>query len=403
MPGNHALLSPSAAKRWLTCPPSARLNAALTERFGEQSSEFAVEGTTAHTLAELKLRRELGEINKFNYDAQHKLLKGVTPEMERNTDIYTDIVLEKYYLAKKDCSDAILMVEVRLDMSPWIPGCFGTADALIVSDSVLEVCDYKNGAGVPVDAVENPQARCYGLGALNEFGEIYNFPIIRNTIIQPRLDSVTSETLTRDQLEEWGEEIKPIAQLAWAGDGEYQTGEHCRFCKAKAICKARVMQSIEIFQTGFEQPGVLPDDMIPGILKVADVAEQWIKDIRAYALTKALGGYKWPGYKLVRGKKPSRAFRSEEEAEEQLIRAGYSKEQYMQTRMKTVAEIEKLLGKKAFGAIMGELVVQGDGNLILTTEDDKRVEWSSADAAFGDLGEIKDAAPSENEISNDEN
>ena len=385
MPGVHALLSPSKAKQWLACPPSARLSAKFSERFGDKPSEYAAEGTKAHELSELKLRLELGEINKFSYEAQRKALVDIPADMDRFTDNYVDVVLEKYYSAKKVCPDAKLFVEQRLDMTPWIPGCFGTADACVVSDTLLEVVDLKYGKGVPVDAVENPQARCYGLGAVHEFGNLYAFTHVRNTIVQPRLDSITEELLTKDQLLQWGEYVKPIAELAWKGVGGFSPGDNCRFCSAKAVCKARAFQSFDLLAGCLDSPDVLPDESIPGILQVADTCEQWIKDVRAYALNQALLGQEWPGYKLVKGKRPSRAFRNDEEAEEQLIRAGYTPEQYQVTRMKTVAEIEKLLGKRAFDALMGGLVVQGDGKLTLVPEDDKRVEYESADAAFADM------------------
>jgi hypothetical protein len=346
---------------------------------------YAAEGTKAHALAELKLRLELEEINKFSFDAQKKALGDIPSEMDRNTDTYVDVVLEKYYACKKVCPDAKLFVEMRLDMTPWIPGCFGTADACIVSDTILEVCDYKNGKGVPVDAVENPQARCYGLGAINAFGDLYSFTHVRNTIIQPRLDSITEELLTKEALLEWGESIKPTALLAWKGEGSFSPGDNCRFCAAKAVCKARAFQSFDLLAACLDTPDVLPDEAIPGILKVADTCEAWLKDVKAYALSQALRGQEWPGYKLVKGKRPSRAFIDDEKAEEQLIRAGYTPEQYKVTRMKTVAEVEKLLGKKAFDALMGSLVVQGEGNLTLVPEEDKRVEYESADVAFSDM------------------
>ena len=388
MPGQHAILSPSKAKQFLACPPSARLNAKLSERFGDRPSSYAEEGTKAHTLAELKLRLELGEINKFSFNAQKKALGDIPADMDRYTDMYFDIVIEKYYRAKKVCPDARLFVEQRMDISPWIPQSFGTGDAVIVSDKLLEICDLKYGKGVPVSAVENPQARCYGLGAINEFGALFDFQLVRNTIIQPRLDSVTEETMSREELLAWGEEIRPLAEQAWRGEGEFHSGDHCKFCNARAICKARAIESLDLFKFGFDTPGVLPDDAIPGILRVADTAEQWIKDVRAYALNQALSGMKWPGYKLVRGKRGARSFRSDEEAEQQLIRAGYTSDQYKLTRMKSVAEIESLLGKRAFDALLSDQVVQAEGNLTLVPEEDKRVEYSSADAAFADMTDM---------------
>lgn len=385
MPGIHALLSPSKAKQWLTCPPSARLSAKFSERFGESSSEFAAEGTKAHAVAELKLRLELGEINKFSFNAQREALGDIPADMDRFTDTYVDVVLERYYACKKVCPGARLFVEQKLDMTPWIPGCFGTADACIVSDTILEVLDLKYGKGVAVNAVENPQARCYGLGAINAFGDLYSFTHVRNTIVQPRMDSITEEVMSREDLLSWGEEIKPTAELAWRGEGAFSPGENCRFCAAKAVCKARAFRSFDLLAACLDTPDVLPDDSIPGILQVADTCEQWIKDVRAYALNQALRGQEWPGYKLVKGKRPSRTFRDEEAAEEQLIRAGYTPEQYKVSRMMTVAEVEKLLGKRAFDALMGSLVVQGEGKLTLVPESDSRIEYESADVAFADM------------------
>ena len=169
MPGQHSLLSPSASHRWLACPPSGRLHARLTERLGDQSSEFAAEGTKAHAVAELKLRLANGEINQFRHDAERKLLGEIPKDMDMFTDVYVDTVLEKLYDARKLCPDARLFIEQKLDMTKWVPACYGTSDAVIVSDNTLEVLDLKFGKGVPVSAVGNPQARLYALGAINEF------------------------------------------------------------------------------------------------------------------------------------------------------------------------------------------------------------------------------------------
>ena len=161
MPGQHAALSPSAAKRWCLCPPSARLNQKYAALFGDRGSEYAEEGTMAHSLAELKLRREKGEVNQFNYDVQVKALGNIPPDMDRATDEYVDVVLTEWYAAKKIDPSAQLYIEQRLDMSEWIPECFGTSDSVIVFDGGLVVIDYKHGKGVPVLAEGNYQARIY--------------------------------------------------------------------------------------------------------------------------------------------------------------------------------------------------------------------------------------------------
>lgn len=386
MPGQHSLLSPSASKRWLECPPSARLHAKLNERFGDQSSVYAAEGTKAHAVAELKLRLANGEINEFRYDAERKLLGDISKEMDKNTDIYVDTVLEKLFAARRVCEDARLFVEQRLDMTPWVLGCFGTSDAVIVSDSSLEVIDYKNGQGVPVSAVGNSQARLYALGAVNEFGSIYGFKVVRETIVQPRLDSITEETMSREDLLAWGESIKENAQLAYEGRGEFKCGDWCRFCAARAICKERAVKAMGIFESGFESPDIIPEDMIPGILQVADVAEAWLKDIRAYALGLALKGAELPGFKLVRGRAPARKWRNEDEVIDQMARAGYSTEQYMEApKLMSVSVLEKSIGRTAFKALLDGQTVQGEAALTLVPESDRREAFCSADAAFADL------------------
>lgn len=392
MPGLHATLSASGAKRWMSCPPSARLEERLRGIFGEKSTPFAEEGTKAHSLAELKLLREkgrLGEddgINDFNYDLRRKALGDIPKEMDEATDYYAEIIIEKFLTARQSCPDAQLKLEQRLDFSRWVPDGFGTGDAVIVSEELLEVCDLKYGKGVPVFAENNPQARCYGLGALHCYGVLYGFKHVRNTIIQPRLDSVTEEMLTTDELLQWAEtELKPAAELAWKGKGEFNPGDHCKFCAARAICYARATKAMTIFKHGFETPGVIPDDAIPEILAVADTAIDWIKDLQAYALSQALRGQEWPGYKLVRGKRPPRKWVDEEEAKHQLIRAGYEPEVYTETKFKSPSNIEKLVGKQAFEAIFATLVTQGDGVLTLVPESDKRTEFTSAEADFSDI------------------
>ena len=387
MPGVHAILSASSAKRWMSCPPSARLEEKLKERFGDKSSPFAEEGTRAHALAELKLQKEIGLINDFSFKAQRAEMTSVDNEMEWATDLYVDTVMQKYYEAKKSCSDAQIFIEQRLDFSTWVPKGFGTGDVVIVSDTILEVADLKYGKGVPVVAEGNPQARCYGLGALSAYGDLYGFKQIRNTIIQPRLNSVTEETLTREELLRWAEEeLKPAAELAWDGVGEYNPGDHCRFCAARALCYHRAAKCMQIFDNGMQTPGILPDEEIPRILEVADIAEAWIKDIRDYARSQALKGQHWPGFKLVAGRRPPRKWTSTEAVVDQLSRAGYTDDQiYKPREVINPGEAEKMMGKPAFRAILGQFSVQGDGAPTLVPESDKRLSINSTEAAFADL------------------
>lgn len=384
-PSAHATLGPSSSERWLHCPPSARLNAKLIERFGEQSSIFAEEGTRAHALAELKLRHESGEINDYNFKVQREAMGDLPSDMEMYTDRYVDEVLERYYAARKTCPDAELLVEQRFTMDRWVPHCFGTSDAVIVSDDVLFVIDMKYGKGVPVSAEGNPQARLYGLGGVEAYGALYGFTEVHTVICQPRLESVTEEVLTRDALLLWGDLIKPIAEQAWRGEGEYQTGDWCRFCAGRAICAARAAEAMNVFKHGFDEPAVIPDSDIPGILNVLDTAEAWIKDIRAYALSQAKQGVEYRGWKLVRGRRPGRKWKDEEEVINELSRAGYGRDQFEDTKLKSAAEMEKVLGKTTFDALLGKLVTQGEGALTLVPEDDKRPEYTDEEVALKDF------------------
>lgn len=390
----HALLSASGAKRWILCPPSARLEEKLKERMGEKSSPFAEEGTKAHSLSELKLLREKGKlghedgINEFNYQARRKALGEIPEEMDQKTDEYVDAVMEVFMAARRRCPDAKLLLEIRVDFSRWVPQGFGTSDVVIVADNELTVIDLKYGKGVRIDAMGNPQARCYGLGALAVYDELYDIRKVHIMIIQPRLDHITEETLTTEALLQWADEVlAPAAQLAWKGEGEFNPGDHCRFCAARGICFARASQALQVLSSSMETPGVLPEEEIPKILEVADVAMDWFKDLKSYALSQALNGHRYYGYKLVRGKKPPRAWRDEEKAVEQLIRAGYDENLYQETKLKSVSKIEKAVGKTAFNAIFSDLVFQGEGAYTLVPETDGRPEINPADADFADLTE----------------
>lgn len=407
-PTLHAVLSPSSSSRWIQCTPSARLCERLEKRFEKKDSPYAREGTLAHSLGEIKIRNALYHadgmttakwsrmtpeeqeayegINDFRYKALREELGEVAKDVEKATDTYCDVVMNKFHEARENDPGAVLLLEQRVNLGQWVPGSFGSSDCIIVSDNLLEVCDYKNGVGVPVNAVGNPQIRLYALGALAKFRHLYDFDRVRYSIIQPRLDSMSDETLSVEELLDWAERVVvPAAKLAWAGQGEFVPGEWCRWCAAKAICSARVAEAMKLFRYGLESPGVIPDEQIPEILATLDLAEAWISDIRNYAESQALRGQKWLGYKLVRGKRPNRKWSDPEEAKAQLLRAGYGLEQFEKHELKPPGEIEKTIGKTAFRALLDGLVSQGEGRLTLVPESDKRQEYSAADADFSDL------------------
>ena len=265
MPGLHAEVSPSKMARILACPGSLWLEKQMLNRFGETTSRFAAEGTAAHSLCELKLRKERGDINQFVYNEQVKLLKDGNrtydwKKIEWATDVYVDEVMKHFYAAKRVDDAADLMIEVKVDMSEVIPKCWGTSDAIVVSDKELVVVDYKNGAGVAVSAVNNPQARLYGLGAHLLYLDLYKYPAIHTVIVQPNLNSITEETITRDELMDWANGIKPIVEQAVAGTDEYHAGDQCKFCAAKALCYHRALECMRVVtDTGMQDPGIIPD------------------------------------------------------------------------------------------------------------------------------------------------
>lgn len=367
----HALLSASGAKRWLECPPSARIGQGVADK----TSVFAEEGTVAHTLSEIKLRRTIDLIDASEYEAEFaEIADKVNAEMQNATDFYCELILERLAEAKAQCGDAELLIEQRLDFSHVVPQGFGTGDAIILCDDYVEVCDLKYGKGVPVSAEDNPQARLYALGAINLFGVLYPVKEVRSTIIQPRLDSVSSEIMTVDELTDWAENyVKPRAALAWEGGGEFKTGEHCRFCKIAAKCKARADEALKALEYEFQEPGIMSDAEIPKILPLLDKLTAWAKDIKDYAYQKALQGKEWSGYKLVEGRS-NRTYSDHKVVEERLRSEGLSDELiYTPKELRGVTSLEQTLGRKRFQELVGDLVHKPDGKPVLTTMGDKRM------------------------------
>jgi hypothetical protein len=256
-----------------------------------------------------------------------------------------------------------------------------------VSDIGLIVVDMKFGKGMPVSAKENYQMRCYALGAYAMFHELYDFKQVKMIIVQPRLDSISEETIEIADLLVWADTIiRPAAQMAWKGEGDFKAGEHCRFCNVKAICRENVLNSLSVIQNMFDSPDILSDKKVGELLPYLDSASKWIEDMKAYAYSQALQGKQWKGYKLVRGKRPGRVWRDEDKVIDQLSRAGYSQDQFTtKPKLKSVAEMEKVLHKSAFDALLGQYVFQGEGKLALVPEDDPREAYSTLDLDFGDI------------------
>ena len=364
-------MSASSSRRWLNCTPSARMEEQFAEETG--NSVYAEEGTAAHALAEHKLKRCLKRSSK------RPVSDYQCDEMEECTDGYVAYAMEQVELARQECKDPVVLIEQRLDYSAYVPEGFGTGDLLIVADRVLTVVDLKYGKGVAVEAERNPQMMLYGLGALELFGAIYDIDMVRMTIYQPRLESVSTWEISVSDLMEWVEkELKPKAALAINGEGEFRSGSWCRFCKAKDTCRARAEEYLRLAQMEFRAPALLTDDEIAEVLKVADELARWSADVYAYAQNEAVTrGKKWNGFKLVEGR-TCRKYTDEEEAAEAAVAAGYT--DIYKKSLIGITEMEKLLGKKKFAEVLGKLVYKPQGKITLVPESDKRQEVMAATA-----------------------
>lgn len=384
MPSAHARLSSSSAHRWLNCPGSIQ----LTEGMPNKSSAYAEEGTVAHALAELKLHDYLDPLSLDPDEdaAEFKKIKSsehYCGEMEEATDFYRDIVAGKLLEAGPE---AELMVEQPFKLDLWVPEGFGTADAVIISGHVIEVCDLKYGKGVRVDAVKNPQLMLYGLGAAHLFGELYDFDTVRMTIIQPRLDHVSTYEMSLDDLLEWANfYVAPIAKAAYNGCEDFEAGEWCRFCPAKAVCRTRADVNLELAKLEFKKPNLLSDEEIGGVLAKGEELEKWVKDVGDYALAQAVDeGKHFNGYKLVEGRSV-RKYADDLKVAEALKAAGFDEALLYERKLYGITAMEKIVGKKRFTEILGDLIVKPAGKLTLVPESDKRVAVGTADAARDDF------------------
>ena len=385
MPGTHALLGPSGAKRWMSCPPSARLE----ESFQEESTDYAAEGTLAHKLAEQILRYNNGEISKKALTGRLNKLKAdplYNQEMQDYIEDYANRVWEVINETKASCPDALILFEQQLDFSEYVPEGYGTGDVVIVADDMVNVIDLKYGKGVGVSAENNPQLRLYGLGAYLEHSMLYDIRRVRMTIIQPRLENISTEEMAAEELLDWAEtEVKPKAALAYAGEGDFQVGEHCRFCRARKTCRAKANYNLELVKYEFADPPLLSEEEIGEVLRKADELAHWVKDITEYALAEALKGQKFDGWKLVEGTS-RRKYADQDKAETALTAAGYALEVIRKpAELIGLTDMTKLLGKKKFEELLAGLVIKPEGKPTLVPESDKRPEINTADAAKADF------------------
>ena len=372
----HAVLSASGSKRWLSCPPSARLE----RKFPDRAGEAAQEGTLAHALAEARIRYWLGEVSNAKATELMTRIKRdplYSPEMKGYVSEYVDLCVEKINAAQ-----GVALVEERLDFSRWVRNGFGTGDMVIIGDGVLEIVDLKYGKGVPVSAEGNTQMQLYALGAIEQYGYIYDFTHVRMSIFQPRNGGLSTQLMSVDDLLAWGESIKPIAELAYAGKGDFKAGDHCRFCRAAAQCKALSEYNMEIAKLEFRDADLLTDDEVSFVLERVDGLVRYAEKIKTHALEEALKGHRWPGFKVVEGRS-NRKITNEAKAVKLLRKAGYTDDViYKPLEMQTITALEKLVTKKKFGELLGSVVEKPQGKPTLVPEDDKRPEYDPVHSEF---------------------
>ncbi|MDP9801513.1 hypothetical protein J2S49_001589 [Arcanobacterium wilhelmae] len=369
-PNDHALLSASSAHRWLECPPSVLASLEVADT----SSAAAEQGTAAHELAEFKLRRAL-HLNP----TVRPVSDWHDAEMETHTDDYVAYIQQVLSSVRESTPDPLVCVEQRLDFSHVVPDGFGTGDCVIVADGIIHVIDLKYGAGVLVEAEENPQLKLYALGALHAFEALYEVGEVVVHIFQPRRDNVTSWATTATELTTWAEtEVAPKAELAVAGEGEFCPGAWCQFCKIAPTCRARAQANLDLARFEFAPPAELTDSEIAEVLAQLPQLTKWASDVEAYATSLAVNqGKTWDGFKLVAGRS-IRKYTNESKVVEALEAAGCT-DVYDQ-KLRTITTLEKQLGKKRFAEILAGLVVKPAGKPCLVPITDKRPALDVRDA-----------------------
>lgn len=364
----HALLSASSAHRWLVCPPSA----VAAEAYPDQDTEYTREGTLAHEVAEIVARYSIRpETGRDGFAPE------VTQEMLECAAGYRDYIQEQITSA-----DAVVMLEQQIDYSPWAAEGFGTCDCIILQDDTLTIIDYKYGQGVPVSADGNPQMMLYALGALNDYGIAYDVTRVEMHIYQPRINNVSRAELTVDELLEWAEKtVKPAAELAYKGEGEYKIGEHCRFCPHGGRCRALTESCTEYVETHSLRAAVpvLAPHEVAEVLQMEPIITLWLKKVKAQALETMLNGEQVPGWKVVEGKLGNRKWTNELNVMAALNTAGYDRETYTETKLLSPAAMDKAIGKKKVSELLDGFIDRAAGAPTIVPETDKRPVYNPAD------------------------
>lgn len=390
-PEYHARKSPSSAHRWIHCPASIK----LSEGIPTTTSPYAEAGRLAHSIAELKARKRFMVLNKRTYNAQLKKLQEdplYVPEMDSYTDLYVE-TLEQHAMTFQSAPFIALETSVPIGLftsenkEDGTPAT-GTADCIQIAESVLWVTDYKNGAGVPVEADHNPQMMTYALGALAMYALIYGDSIqtIKLTIVQPALHSVSDWEISRTELEEWGREVlTPAAVRADSEDpGDLCPGDWCRFCPLKNQCRERANKVLAVEAFGKKLPPLLSDAEVGQALQQAEGLVVWYNDLKEYALQACLAGKQIAGFKAVEGRS-SRDWDNLDAAFADFQQRGVAEAILWERKPVTVAGLEKAIGKKTFAEVSAGHVTVTPGKPTLVPESDKRPVFNAAAQVFNPI------------------
>ena len=382
MPNTHALLSPSASHRWLNCTASPLLEAGIPNR----DTDYTKEGTLAHAYCAKSLKAMLGQPTDGEDEEIKDLNAYLTGEMLDHVETYSAIVGDKLSQAAMKVKDSQLIVEQKLSFERWIPESFGTADAIIITDGVMEVIDFKYGKGVEVSATWNPQMMIYALGAIAQYEDEYNINKVRMTIVQPRLSNLSEFDISVEGLMWWAHTIlEPKAKEAMGGKGSQCSGEWCKFCRAKTQCAKIAADCLGSFDEFGGKNTIDADDMAEKVLPKLATIKAWVGAMEEKALEDALNGVKFPGYKIVEGRS-IRKVSDPGELGKRLLEKGFSSDKvFKPMELETITALEKLVGKKDFAAISDGLIIKPQGKPTLVPDSDKREPLNSADVDFKDF------------------
>lgn len=381
---DHAMLSPSSASRWLSCTPSAKLEYGI-----KKSSTYADEGTLAHSLGELIILRKLGRINKISYEtklAKIKKSKYFNNEMFDICDDYAGFVIETYNKCVAENADTVLFTEVILNLNKFAPDSFGTSDVVIVFGNKIILIDLKFGKGIAVSAVENKQLMLYALGALENFGFLYDLTDIELIIYQPRiLDEPSQYEMLVKDLYAWAEAVViPKSKLAAEGKGEFVVGDHCRFCAVREKCRALSEYNLEVARDDFKKPDLLDDDELIKIFQRSHLFTNWLTAVEKYLADQAINhNKKFEGLKIVEGRAKRIYAKEDEVILKQLAKYGYKEEDVTKTTLLGITEMEKKITKKDFQLFLEKpkFVIKPAGSPTLVVAEDPRPEFNNYEKA----------------------